>query len=344
MWMNDFASAFSDKCECLVLTRRQWLRERGKRIGGSDVAAIMGLSPFDGATPYKIWAEKVGVVEPTDIGDIPAVEWGSRLESVIAEKFKDNHPLWSITLNDPRHMTVFVDREHPWAMATLDGLICGASDRRKPIAILEIKTAHHYSADLWGESGGGAAGVPIYYLTQVYQYMRVTGLRKAFVAVLIDGMDYREYEIDYDDEEVQAVAEAVDKFWNEHIVPNEPPEATVVDAPIFAKAHKGNDEYDMGDTEDLMKVEEYRELKEKADAYKDAVAKAGFTLKQRIGDSHGLLFDEGRLTWARHECKKVDRKAMEEDDPMICAAYRDLEEQHTTKVTRDYGLRWKDAK
>lgn len=39
-----------------------WRAERRKGVGGSDVAAIMGMSPYK--SPYEVWAEKTGVVEP----------------------------------------------------------------------------------------------------------------------------------------------------------------------------------------------------------------------------------------------------------------------------------------
>jgi predicted phage-related endonuclease len=39
-------------------TPEQWLADRRKRIGGSDIDAILGLSPY--RTPVDVWAEKPG--------------------------------------------------------------------------------------------------------------------------------------------------------------------------------------------------------------------------------------------------------------------------------------------
>lgn len=331
-------------CELTVCDREEWLKMRKHKIGGSDVAAIMGLSPFKSSTPYKVWAEKTGLVEPEDISDKPTVEWGTRLEGVIANKFRRTHQGYVALRSTPGHMRTLIDPKRPWAMATVDGLLRYWPDESVPLSILEIKTAHSYSAKDWGESGSGAAGVPVYYLTQVYHYMGVTGLRKAYVAVLIDGYDYREYEIDYDETEVKAVVDAVDTFWHENVEKNIAPEATVADNTVFTKAHPATEGFDAGSAEDLEKVEEYRELKAKAAAYKDAADEAASALKQRIGSRGGLTFDEGTLTWARYSRKKVDAKAMKEEDPALCRAYQELEKQFTTDVLRDYGLRWKDAK
>ena len=67
----------------------EWLELRSHGIGGSDVAAIMGLSPW--RTPYQVWADKVlGIRE--DISGKPAVEWGTILEPVVGEHYKSLHP------------------------------------------------------------------------------------------------------------------------------------------------------------------------------------------------------------------------------------------------------------
>ena len=43
-------------------SREEWLALRRGYIGGSDAAAVVGLSPY--VTPYQVWAEKTGKVEP----------------------------------------------------------------------------------------------------------------------------------------------------------------------------------------------------------------------------------------------------------------------------------------
>lgn len=331
-------------CECVTVDHKHWIDMRKHKVGGSDVAAIMGLSPFKGQTPYKVWAEKTGLADPEDISGEPNVEWGSRLEKAIAKKFSDNHPSFFVWTGTPLYVDTFVNPERPWAMATVDGLVRDAGNGDEHLAILEIKTAHFHSAKYWGESGSGASGVPVYYLTQVYHYMSVTGLHKAYVAVLIDGCDYREYEIDFDPTEVRAVVDAVDGFWKENVEAKVAPEVTITDASTFTQTHEATEGFERGDLGDLEKVEEYRALKAKATAYKEAADEAAFFLKQRIGDNGGLMFDEGQLTWARRMRKKIDTKAMVKDDPVLCRAYRDLQDKFTTLELRDYGLRWKDAK
>lgn len=47
--------------------RSKWLEFRKEGIGGSDAAAIVGLSKWK--SPYQLWLEKTGQVEAEDISD-----------------------------------------------------------------------------------------------------------------------------------------------------------------------------------------------------------------------------------------------------------------------------------
>lgn len=70
------------------LTREEWLDYRKKGIGGSDVAAIMGISPF--ATIRDLYNNKVGIlpaIPKEEESNWVAKEVGHRLEDLVAEIF-----------------------------------------------------------------------------------------------------------------------------------------------------------------------------------------------------------------------------------------------------------------
>ena len=46
----------------------EWKRLRGTYIGGSDAAAILGLSPY--RSPGEVWIEKVQARDRLDSGDV----------------------------------------------------------------------------------------------------------------------------------------------------------------------------------------------------------------------------------------------------------------------------------
>ena len=148
----------------------EWLDFRSKGIGGSDVAAIMGISKY--RSPVEVWMEKRGLKEPADLSDKEAVEWGNRLESIVRDKFAEMHPELMV-MELPASL---VSHNRPWAHANLDGCV---KDEHGDWGVLEIKTVGKNREKDWAD------GVPDYYLTQVTHYLSVTGWKYAWVAALI---------------------------------------------------------------------------------------------------------------------------------------------------------------
>lgn len=309
----------------LTMSRDEWLGFRRTHVGGSDVAAIMSLSPW--RTPYQVWAEKSGLTVPEDISDRPRVEWGTRLERVVAQKFRDMHPDIGMWLQDPDETVAFVPPERPWAMATLDGIVSEGPGER---AVLEIKTAHFPTARDWDD------GVPAHYLAQVNHYLSVTGWGRAYVAVLIDGWDYREFTVERDDADVAAVTGAVDAFWHGFVETGTPPAVTSADSGALLDVHGEDDgEYLAGDALQFELVEEWREAMGRAKQARREADDRAVRLRQQIGDARGLEFPEGRLTWTRSESLRFDSAALKEADPETYELYR--------VPTRTQRMTWKDA-
>lgn len=65
-------------------SRDAWLAARRSGIGGSDIAAICGLSPYQ--TPYDVWLDKLGQGEEVDPNS-PGIYWGTVLEDVVAREY-----------------------------------------------------------------------------------------------------------------------------------------------------------------------------------------------------------------------------------------------------------------
>ena len=60
------------------LSREEWLRYRKQGIGGSDVAAILGISKWNSA--ISLWLNKTNQTED-DTQENEAMEWGTIMAS-----------------------------------------------------------------------------------------------------------------------------------------------------------------------------------------------------------------------------------------------------------------------
>lgn len=175
------------------MSKEAWLEERRKGVGSSDAAAVAGMSPWD--TPFGVYASKVyGVEKPSS----PELEWGLRMEPVIARAFEDQTGL---PLIQPTMACRHPERE--WQTANLDRRL-----RDRPVPV-ELKNSR--SALQWGP--GGTDLVPEHYLLQVTHQMIVTGADLAYLAALIGGNDFRVYTVRLDEEVARRLTDIEAAFW-----------------------------------------------------------------------------------------------------------------------------------
>jgi putative phage-type endonuclease len=189
----------------------EWFDRRRQGIGASEVAAVMGISPWE--SPFSLYWRKVNGWEYEPSAEM---EWGNRLEDAIAAKFQDGHPDEILT---PGQLVVGPE---PWILATPDRVVSGlvpeelrcwrVPDEAPPAtydhAVLELKTAH--SADGWGEPFSD--DVPVHYRAQVQWQMLCVDVVYATIAVLIGGSDYREYTVLRDDRDLRVMVEHGRRF------------------------------------------------------------------------------------------------------------------------------------
>lgn len=154
----------------------EWLKARRCGLGGSEIAAVLGLSPYESA--YSLWMRKRGMVG--DIEATPAMEWGHYQEPALLAWYQDKHqPIQS-------NVGTFCHRDRSWAIANPDAL---ADDR-----IVEAKSDHNPWA--WGEPGTDA--VPPYYRCQKLWYMDVLGYERTDLVATLNGDPPQVWTMGYD--------------------------------------------------------------------------------------------------------------------------------------------------
>lgn len=300
----------------------EWLDFRKSGVGGSDVAAIMGISSY--RSPLEVWMEKTGRKDSDDLSGKESVEWGNRLEDIIRVKFREEHPEFFVS----EFKASLVSRERPWAHANLDGRI---RTKDGEWGILEIKTVGKNREDDWKH------GVPDYYLTQVTHYMSVTGWRFAYVAALIGGQHYVEYRVDWDDGDVSAVVQAVDNFWREYVEKDVMPQLVGLSSESKALLDMygaGATEYVAPENNDHFDtlVHDYQEAKSCEKKYAEQAKRIANDIRAAAGSNKGVVSDVYRVTWVKSTASRFDQKR-------FCEEHPELAEQYMTAYLRDGGLR-----
>lgn len=213
------------------LTERIWRTKRLFGVSGSVIGAIGGLNKWQ--TPYAAWCEYTGRAQAARV-ETPAMEWGHRLEAVVAQAYAEKLGLAqrgaALVEQDTVRSSGF-----PFLLASVDRLVVGPAGLER---VLEIKTASvNYDTDerddegctlkAWGNGnvydGSGNllvqdSQVPKSYLLQVMLYMLVMRCPQADIAVLINTNDFRVFTIDYDPDVARYLVLTADNFWCKHVL------------------------------------------------------------------------------------------------------------------------------
>lgn len=192
------------KIPTLNMTRDEWLMHRQKSIGGSDAPSLIELNPW--SSPYTVWADKLGKIPPRE--DHEAMRQGRDLEAYVAERFCE-----ATGKKVRRENNILVNPDYPFAHANIDRMIVGED------AGLECKTT---SALNMKNFKNGA--YPDTYYVQCVHYMMVTGCKKWYLAVLVLNKEFMVFEIERDEDEIEALAKAEEEFWK--LVESETPPMT----------------------------------------------------------------------------------------------------------------------
>jgi putative phage-type endonuclease len=165
------------------------LRNEPGAIGGSDIAAISGLSNWESAITR--WAKKTGQI-PEAFEPNMSMRLGTALETPILGIFAEEHPELEIYTTG-----TWANKTHEWARSNPDGLYKTSTGAW---GIVEVK----FSRDYWKE-------VPQGYRAQVLWYMRVFGIREAKLVALA-GSSYQEFDIEWDEFEAETLWQAALRF------------------------------------------------------------------------------------------------------------------------------------
>lgn len=181
------------KISTLNMEHDEWLEHRRNSIGGSDASSIIGLNPW--SSPYSVWADKLGKLPPKQ--DNEAMRQGRDLEFYVADRFCE-----ATGKKVRRENYILINPDYPFAHANVDRMVIGED------AGLECKTTS--SLNMKNFKNGA---FPDTYYVQCVHYMMVTGCKKWYLAVLVLNKEFMVFEIERDEEEIEALAKSEEEFW-----------------------------------------------------------------------------------------------------------------------------------
>lgn len=196
------------------LPREEWLEWRRKGIGGSDAAAIIGVSPF--ATARDLYYDKLNIVSATDEeSNWVQKEIGHLLEDLVAKIFskKTGYPVYQVK-------KMFYHPNFPYMLADVDYFIRLPDGKT---AILEIKTTNYNATGNWWLDG--KESVPVNYELQGRHYMAVTNIDKVYYCCLYGNTEDEVIirSIDRDEGYEDLIITLEGDFWNNNVLSKVPP-------------------------------------------------------------------------------------------------------------------------
>lgn len=279
------------------------MEDRKMFLGGSDIAAVMGMSRWK--TPLQLWGEKTGVVAPADLSNNEAVELGLELEEFVANKFRRKTGM-KVRKPPIRH---YISRDYPFMACQVDRLIEGTEE------LLECKTASLRKEKEWdGDS------IPEEYILQVLWQLMITGRKTGWIAVLIGGQKFLYKRINADEEMFALMTAAALKFW-EMVHSNTPPMAVADDNESIVDLYPKHDDQIQALDEFDGKIKLLQELKmhiAELDDQKDGIEAA---IKQVIGDNVGIKTTHYTVTWKGQITKRLDAQRFKADHPDMWITY-----------------------
>ncbi len=294
----------------LGMSREEWVQRRKGAIGGSDAAAIIGLNAY--SSPYSVWADKTGKLPEKP--DTEAMRQGRDLEEYVAQRWRE-----AVGKKTYRVNAILYNPAIPFAHANVDRWVQGEN------AGLECKTTSVMNLKKF--KGGE---YPANYYVQCVHYMAVTGAERWYLGVLVLNQGFYHYTIERDEEEIAALLEQEEEFW-ERVKTCTPP--AVDGAPATTEALRTIYRNDNGEAVELFGRDElfrrYGELAEEKKKLEDGMESIKQQLMADLGENDTGLCAGWKVTWKPQMRRSFDEKAFHAEHPEI-----DLDRFYKTTTNR----------
>lgn len=283
------------------------LKERRKFVGASEVAAILGMSPYRDQSELAIWYEKCSTDEPEVKEDTPVQRWGKDLEAAIVRETALMHGLDTrATCDSPEGQQTFVDRggiirAQPDGIGWTPGVVTPGKDD----FVLEAKLVGLGMRNRWlsPDEAPAEVAVPEYVRVQVEAQMAASDIQKAIIG-MSTGMLPNTYLLTGNPKSQELLRALIGEWWEKYVVKQVPPpvrDGTKNTHELIQRIYPGK----VGEklfreaqaAENLL-VEQWLKARSAA---KEAAKNASYLeakVKEAIANDTGLETAYGRLAWS----------------------------------------------
>lgn len=283
----------------------EWYEWRKKGIGGSDVAAICGISKYK--SPVQLWMEKTNQIEPEKAGE--SAYWGTIMEPIIRQEFTIRTNLKVKIVK-----AILKHPQYDFMLANLDGI---AYDPEHGDCIFEAKTASAFKQVQWEDC------IPEEYMLQVQHYMAVTGYKRAYVAALIGGNYFKYKVIQRDEELINMIIRLESNFWK-HVKTKTPPsiDGSEASSQLLSKLFPDSNKMIMelpAEAERL--INQYETAKEREKEITEMKDEAVNKLKMLLGENEKGEVNDKTVIWKTVNTEKLDTKKLQSEAPEVYSQY-----------------------
>lgn len=269
---------------------------RTEWLGGSDVAAILGLSPW--STPVDCFFKKLGQEPPIDAAKEKIFKRGRRIEPLIIDMLIEDIGVKVTKRSTEAEPNRYTDPQHPFLRAEIDfewEVTQEIVDLYPAIPAHlvgtiqngECKSCHPFAAEKYGETGTDE--LPIEYFAQAMHGLMVTGREVTLFGVLIGTDNLCIYVALRDDETIRGLRQKELVFWNEHVLARVPPPPIVIED-VYRLMRRDVDIVAEASREIVDAVAKYKAHRQMAKSYEEQADEIKFQIgKWLLGDDFATM-------------------------------------------------------
>lgn len=290
--------------------------DRTKYLGGSDVAAILGISPW--RTPLDVYLDKVEGRQPEDPSKAKIFRRGARMEPYILDLLTEENGI-EIVARGQRYR----DTTHDFIAAEIDAEAATGEN-------IEAKSANQFAAKNWGAEWTDE--IPVYYTAQAMHGMMVHPAPATIFPVLIGSDDFRVYRVERDDETIELIRAKEVEFWSRIERKDPPPPSQVSDILRMFERDSGTS---IEATDDIVAAYNLlKGLKKEIKLLEADKEEQEERIKLFLAEHSTLKFGAKALcTWKSQDTKRFDLELFRSKHPAIAERF--------TKTTTSRVLRLK---